>query len=53
VPDLHGFPEGGQETVPSQILASGTQTGTPCDHRRRLGHGALLSVRGHCLSVAL
>jgi hypothetical protein len=43
-------PQRGQATVPEASSASGTQTGTPCGHRRLLVHGALLSAQGHFLS---
>src|SRR6266702_8389822 len=43
LPDLHGLAQGGKDTVPPHILASGPQTGTPRGHRRLLVHGALLS----------
>jgi hypothetical protein len=45
------FPHGSKATVPPSILASGTQTGTPCGHRRLLVHGALLSARGYFLII--
>src|SRR2546426_6523426 len=49
--ELHLFPQGSEETVPPSIRASGTQTGTSRGHRRILVHGALLSARGHILSL--
>src|SRR5262249_30179867 len=51
--DLHLFSHGGKETVSPQILAEGTQTGTPRGHRRMLVHSALLSARGPFLSLTL
>ena len=53
LPDLYVFSHGGKETVPPQILASGTQTGTPRGHGHMLAHGALLAARGTCLSLTL
>src|SRR5262249_31673511 len=53
LPDLHVFPQRGKETVPPQILAQGTQTGTPCSHCHMLVHGALLSAKGYFLSFTL
>src|SRR5262245_3587474 len=53
LPDLHLFSHGGKETLPPQILAYGTQTGTPRGHRRMLAHGALLSAQGHFLLLTL
>src|SRR5262249_34085367 len=53
LPDLHVVAQGGKETVPTQILAQGTQTGTPCGHCHMLVHGALLSAKGYFLSFTL
>jgi hypothetical protein len=51
--DLPVLPPWGKNTGSPHLLSEGTQTGTPCRQHRMLVQGALLSARGHFLSLAL